>query len=165
MAFFVLSVVVVAAGNRDFDSAIVTTERMLDVHPSAALVFGIKIEPAELRPRRAITGPARQAFVGVVQITILVQIVGEPDVVINPTIAVFDNIDVAVMVDREVIWAGQSAADRETGGGEVDGIAVRKDRDRVSLQIQTINLVGGSGGHIKIFALVSPVPNMSFLAA
>lgn len=102
---------------------------MLDVHPGAALVFRIEVEATEFRARCAITRPAGQPLLRVVEIPIEVQVVGEPDIVIASGTAVFHHVDVTLMVDRQIVRTGQTGTDWEARGREVEGITVREDRD------------------------------------
>ena len=71
--------------------------------------------------------PAADAFAGVEQVAVVVQVLGEPDVVVDAAVAILDDVDVAVMVDGEVVGIVQSRAHRQAGG-QVDGVAVWRRR-------------------------------------
>ena len=62
---------------------------------------------------------AAEAFAGVEQIAVLVQVLREPDVVVDTAVAVFDDVEVAVAVDGQVVGAGEAGSDR-SAGGQVD---------------------------------------------
>ena len=67
----------------DLDRAIVVRVGVLDVDPGATLVGRIEVQTRELRSGRAIRRPPTEAFAGIVQVAVLVQVLREPDVVID----------------------------------------------------------------------------------
>ena len=92
-------------GNRDFDSPVVIAVRMLNVHPGSALIRRVKVEAGKLRSHRPVRRPSRQALARIGQITVSVEVPGEPDIVIAATGPVLDDVDIAIMVDRQVVRA------------------------------------------------------------
>ena len=97
-------------GNRDFDCPVVVAGWMLDVDPSAALVLRIEVQTGEFGTEGTVASPASQTFTFVVQIAIFVQIACEPDIINFATRLIFDDVDVAIVVDRQVVWTCQLVA-------------------------------------------------------
>ena len=89
----VVFVITVLVGEGDFNRAVVGAVRMLDIDPGAALVLRVEVQARELRTQRAVRGPACQAFARIQQVAILVQVLREPDVVIDAAVAVLDSAD------------------------------------------------------------------------
>ena len=94
------------------------------------LLVGSKYRPVNSEPTRAVRCPTRRFLRRRRQIAVPVQVLGEPDVVVDTAVAVLDDVDVAVVVDGQVVGARQRTADRRAGG-QVDGAPVGEDRDRV----------------------------------
>ena len=87
---------------------------VLDVDPGPTLVGRVEVEAGELRAEGAVGRPAADALAGVGQVAVVVEVVGEPDVVVDAAVAVLDDVDVAVVVDGQVVGAG--AAPRRRAG-------------------------------------------------
>ena len=124
----------------DLDRAVVAAVGMLNVHPGARLSVGSKYRPVNSDPAVPLDAQRADAFAGVVQIAVLVQIHREPDVVVDAAVPVFDDVDVAVVVDGEVVRAVERRADGGAGG-EIDGVAVGEHGDRLVLQVEPVDLV------------------------
>ena len=108
----VIVVIVTAMGrDRDFDRSIVAAVRVLDVHPGAALVGRVEVEPGELGADRAVGRPAPKALARILQVSVVIQIEGEPDVVVGPAVAILDDVDVVIVIDRQVVGVGQRRTD------------------------------------------------------
>src|SRR5262245_18046012 len=90
----------------DFDRSVRAARWMLDVDPGPPFVSWIEVESRELGPHCAVRCPSADSFTRIEHIAVLVQISREPDVVVDAAVAVFDDIDVAVMVDGEIVRAG-----------------------------------------------------------
>ena len=76
---------------------------MLDVDESPVGIPEIEVETGELRADSAVRGPAGQALSRIQEVAVLVPVGGEPDVVVRATAAIFDDVDVAFVVNREVV--------------------------------------------------------------
>src|SRR5688572_3682589 len=87
---------------------------MLNVHPGAAFVGRIEVQPGEFRAKRAIGCPPGQSFSFIVQIAVVVRIPGEPDVVVDAAVAVFDDIDVPFVIDGEIVGTRERQSDRRS---------------------------------------------------
>ena len=91
-----------------------------------------QVEPGKLRSDRSVAGPASMPSPAS-QVPIPVQVIGKPDVVVHAAVAILDDVDVAVMVDRQVVRTAECGADRKACR-QVDGIPIREDRDRLRLR-------------------------------
>ena len=98
---------------------------MLNVDPAPALVGRVEIQASELRAARAVRRPAADAFILIEQIAVLVQIIREPDVVVAAAVPVFDDVDVAVVVNTQIVRAVERCANCRTRR-EIDGVSVRE---------------------------------------
>ena len=56
---------------------------MLDVDPCLALVGRVEVEAGKFRPGRAVGRPATNSFTVVEEVTVVVAVGGEPDVVVD----------------------------------------------------------------------------------
>ena len=95
--------------DRDLDGAVVLAGGMLDVDPRPALVRRVEVEPGELRAERAVRRPPTDSLAGVSQVAVLVEVTSGPDVVVDAAVAVLDDVDVALVVDGQVVRAGVRA--------------------------------------------------------
>ena len=129
---------------------------MLDVNPGATLVLGVKVKAGKLRPDGSVTSPTCQTFACVQEVSVPVQVIGEPDVVVHAAIAIFDDVDVAVMVDCQVVRRAQPATHWKACR-KIEGIAVGEDRDLLGLQFKTVNFVSGRGRDVEVFAVADPL--------
>jgi len=75
---------------------------MLDVDAGPALGGRDEVQSRELRSHRAVGSPAPDSLARIVQVAIVVQVFGEPDIVITAAIPVLDDVDIAVIIDREI---------------------------------------------------------------
>src|SRR5262245_17249928 len=90
---------------------------MLDVDPCPVRILDdVKEQTGELRTLRPVGRPARQSFSRIRKVAVLVQVDGEPEVVVHASIAIFADVDGAFSVDGEVVSVPEAAADRKTGG-------------------------------------------------
>ena len=122
----VVTIIVMAAQNRDFDRPVIAAGGMLNVDPGPALVERVEVQAGEFRSRRAVATPSARCPRPDPSVAVLVQILGEPDVVVDAAVPVLDDVDVAVVVDREVVGIRQRRAHRKAGG-QVDGVPVGED--------------------------------------
>ena len=105
----------------DFDQPVDLTRGVLNIHERPVRCPEVEVQPGELRTRRAVRRPSCQAFSRVEQVTVLVQVNREPDVVIRTAASVFDNVDVALGVDGQVVGVSEASANRQVRR-KIDGL-------------------------------------------
>src|SRR6187402_3203595 len=67
--------------DRDFDGPIIAAVGVLDVHPRPPLIDRIEIQTGKFRSHCTVRRPPPDAFTLIKQITVFVQVSGEPDIV------------------------------------------------------------------------------------
>ena len=117
------------------------------------LLRGSKYKPVNSDPRVPFDAQRTEPFAGVGQVAIEVQIARKPDVVVGAAVTVLDDVDVAVVADREVVWARKAGANRHARGESIV-LRVREYGDRLGREIEHVHLVRRRRRHVHpLFAL------------
>ena len=72
------------------------------------LSVGSKYRPVNSEPTVPFDAQRAEPLAGVVEIAVPVQVPGEPDVIVDAAVAVLDDVDVAVVIDGEVVGVRQA---------------------------------------------------------
>ena len=76
---------------------------MLNVHVGQIRIPPIEVQAGEHRPDGSVRRPTGQPFALIQDVTILVQVDGQPEVVIRNAASILDDVDVDLRVDRKVV--------------------------------------------------------------